>query len=77
MECFWGKRLHGKFMRDVSKLVDARSWLWLKADYLGKGTEGYVFAAQKQALQTRFFRATIEHEDVDLKCKVCVEVKSG
>ena len=33
------KRLHGKFMRDVSKVADARSWQWLRAGYLGKGTE--------------------------------------
>ena len=26
MECFLGKRLHGKFMRDLSKVADARSW---------------------------------------------------
>ena len=58
-------------MRDVSKVADARSWQWLRAGYLEKGTEGYVFAAQKQALRTRFFRATIEQEDVDPKCRVC------
>ena len=67
MECFLGKRLHGKFMRDVSKVADARSWQWLRAGYLGKGTEGYVFAVQEQALRTRLFRATIEREDVDPK----------
>jgi hypothetical protein len=41
------------------------------AGYLGKGTEGFVFAAQEQALRTRFFRATIEKEDVDPRCRVC------
>ena len=71
MECFLGKRLHGKFMRDVTKVADARSWQWLRAGYLGKGTEGYVFAAQEQELQTRFFRTTNEREDVDPKCRVC------
>ena len=77
MECFLGKILHGKFIRDVSKVADARPWQWLRAGYLGKGTEGYVFVAQEQALQTRFFRATIEREDVDPKCRVCCkEVES-
>ena len=75
MKCFMAKRLHGKFMRDVSKEVDARSRQWLRASYLGKG-EGYVFAAQDQALRTRLFRATIEREDVDLKCRV-YKKKSG
>ena len=64
-------------MRDVSKVADARSWQWLRARYLGKGTEGYVFAPQEQALQTRFFCATIEREDVDPKRTVCCkEVES-
>ena len=77
MECFLGKRLHGKFMRDVSKVADARSWQWLRAGYLGKGTEGYVLAAQEQAMRTRLFRTTIEQEDVDPKCRVCCkEVES-
>ena len=77
MESFLGKGLHGEFMRDVSKVADARSWQWLRAGYFGKGTEGYVFAAQEQALRTRFFRATIEREDVDPKCRVCCkEVES-
>ena len=77
MECFLGKRLHGKFMRDVSKVADARSWQWLRAGYLGKGTERYVFAAQEQVLRTRFFRATIQREDIDPKCRVCCkEVES-
>ena len=46
----------------------------LRADYLGKGTEGYVFAAQEQALRTSFFRATIEREDIDPKCRACCKV---
>ena len=64
-------------MRDVSKVADARSWQWLRAGYLGKGTEGYVLAPQEQAMRTRLFRATIEQEDVDPKCRVfCKEVES-
>ena len=58
-------------MRDVSEVADERSWQWLRAGYLGKGTEGFVFAAQEQALRTRFFRATIQKEAVDPKCRVC------
>ena len=67
------KRIHGKFFRDVSEVADDRSWQWLRAGYLGKGTEGFVCAAQEQALRTRFFRATIEKEDVDPKCRMCEE----
>ena len=69
---FKGKRLHGKFMRDVRDVADDRSWQWVRAGYLSKSTEGFVFAAQEQALRTRFFRSEIEKEkDVDPKCRVC------
>ena len=71
IECFRAKRLHGKFLRDVSGVADPRSWQWLRAGYLGKGIEGYVCAAQEQALRTRFFRASIQGEKVDPKCRVC------
>ena len=67
MEFVMGKRLHGKFLTDLSKVADARSWQWVRAGYLGKGTLRYVFAAQEQALWTRFFHATIEWEDVEKK----------
>lgn len=70
-ENFLEKRLHGKFMRDVSEVADERSWQWLRAGYLGKGTEGFVCAAQEQALRTRFFRATIQKEAIDPMCRVC------
>ena len=69
---FKGKRLHGKFMRDVRDVADDRSWQWVRAGYLSKSTEEFVFAAQEQALRTRFFRSEIEKEkDVDPKCRVC------
>ena len=71
------KRLHGKFMRDVKDVADKRSWQWLRAGYLNKGTEGYVCAAQEQALRTRFFCASVQKEDVDQMCRICIrEVES-
>ena len=71
MEFFMAKRLHGKCMRDVLKVVDARSWKQLRAGYFVKSREGYGFDAQEQAMRTRFFWATIERENVDPKCRVC------
>lgn len=46
-ECFLGKRLHGKYMRDVCDVADEKSWQWIMAKYVGKGREVYVFAAQE------------------------------
>ena len=54
-------------------VADGKSWQWLRGRYLAKSTEAYLFAAQEQALRTRFLRATIEGEDVDLLCRVCGE----
>ena len=58
-------------VRDVLKVIDARSWKQLRAGYLVKGREWYGFDAQEQAMGTRFFCATIEREHVDPKCRVC------
>ena len=49
-ETFHDKRLHRKFMRDVTEVADERLWRCLGAGYLGKSTEGYVSAAQELAL---------------------------
>jgi hypothetical protein len=65
------KKLHGKFLVDVEEVADARSWQWIQGGYLAKSTEAYVFAAQEQALRTRFVRAKIDGEDVDSMCRVC------
>jgi hypothetical protein len=67
------KVMHGKFFRDVKELAHERSWDWVKGGYLSKSTEGYVFAAQEQALRTMSVRAKIYGEDVDPKCRVCGE----
>ena len=70
-ETFREKRFcMGPFEREVGEVADERSWQWLRAGHLGKSTEGYVFAAQEQALRTRVqFRVMMEKEDVDLRCQ--------
>ena len=44
-ERLMGKKLHGKFFREVKNVADERSWQWLRGGYLDKRTEGYVCAA--------------------------------
>ena len=70
-ERFAEKRLHGKFLKDVEQVADNRSWQWVRGGYLAKSMEAFVFAAQEQALNTRFFRAKITGEDVSPMCRVC------
>ena len=64
------KAMHGKFFRDVEGVADGRSWQWLRAGYLAKSTEAFIFAAQEQALRTRLFRRKIVGEDVVAECRV-------
>ena len=52
-ETLWETKLYRKIMRVVSEVADERSWLRFRAGHLGKNTEGYVFAAQEQALGTK------------------------
>ena len=65
------KALHGKFFREVEGVADGRSWQWLRAGYLAKSTEAFLFAAQEQGLRTRLFRKAIVGEDVVAECRVC------
>ena len=66
------KPLHGKFFQKVRDVADERSWQWLNGGYLTKATEGFILAAQEQALRTRWVRATIDGvADVDPMCRVC------
>ena len=77
-ESLLGKPLHGKFFATVEKLADEgdvdldRSWQWLKGGFLTKASEGYIMAAQEQALQTRWRKSTIEGvEDENGLCRIC------
>ena len=63
--------MHGKFFREVEGVADGRSWQWLRAGYLAKSTEAFLFAAQEQGLRTRLFRRAIVGEDVVAECRVC------
>ena len=70
-ERLMGKKLHGKFFREVKNVADERSWQWLRGGYLDKRTEGYVCAAQEKALNTRCFCRTVMKQDVNLMCRMC------
>ena len=82
MECFLVKRLHGKFMRDVSKVADARSWQWLRAGYLVKGTEvesvGPV-ACGCSGLAQREYRRRHDHMGLRVYWELCrkYDIKSA
>ena len=71
-----GKPLHGMFFRKISGIADERTWQWLNGGFLTKATEGYVMAAQEQALRTRWVKAKIDGEaDVDPMCRLCGKIE--
>lgn len=71
---FGEKVLHGRYFRDVKEVSGERSWQWVRAGYMGKNLEGFVFAAQENVLKTRLYRNTILKEEVTGNCRVCGKV---
>ena len=67
----WSKEMHGKFFRDVSEFACPRMYEWVKSGYVNKSTEGFLFAAQEQALATNWLKARTGVEGVDARCRKC------
>ena len=66
------KKLHGKFFRDVREVAATENMFdWVKCGSVNKSTEGFVFAAQEQALQTNWLKARITGESDDARCRKC------
>ena len=53
--------------------MSAKSWSWIQKGFLKKETEGMIFAAQEQALQTNWVKKNIDKKDVGEKCRMCGE----
>ena len=54
------KPLHGQSLRQTREVADSKSWLWLASGNLKKETEGFLMAAQDQALRTNVIKVKIE-----------------
>ena len=65
------KKIHGRYLKDMKEAGCNRTWQWLQGGYLNKSMEGFIMAAQEQALRTRWYRSCIQKEDVDECCRVC------
>ena len=65
------KRVHGRVLGDMEEVGTKETWQWLQGGYITKSMEGFIMAAQEQALRTQWFRAKIQKENVSPKCRLC------
>ncbi len=70
-QAFGEKVLHGKFASQVKEVAHERAWQWVRGGFMTPSTEAYVYAAQEQALGTRWLRSTIHQEEVVPECRLC------
>jgi len=69
------KRKHGKLPRDLDKkLVDIeQSYRWLKSDNIKGETESTIVEAQDQAISKNYFKNNILKEEIESKCRLCMQ----
>ena len=67
----WKNRpLHGQHLRNIDWKHDHNStWAWLKPETIKEETEGLIFTAQEQALQTNVMKAKIQEISANSKCR--------
>ena len=63
--------MHGKFFREVAKDATPDMYNWVVKGNVNKTTEGYIFAAQEQALPTNWLKARILGEGANPMCRKC------
>ena len=56
---------------EVGDVGYSSAFEWVSSGSVNKNIEGFVFAAQEQALPTNFLKARITDESEDAKCRVC------
>ena len=70
------KSMHGEWFRNLLEngdKVSQKTFDWLKKGYLDKRTEGFIFAAQEQTLQTNWLKSRITGGEWDRSCRKCKE----
>ena len=67
------KSMHGQYPKRVNeKDVDHQmSYQWLKSGGLKSETEGFIIAAQDQAIKTNYYRSNILNDGTDPMCRIC------
>ena len=71
LERWQSKPLYGQYLQDNKDKTDNDiTWSWLKNGELKKETEGFLIAAQDQALRTNAVKTNIDLVTEDSKCRL-------
>ena len=65
------KPLHGQFVRGTEQIRDQKTWEWIKRGKLKKESEGFLMAAQDQALRTNSVKKRIDNQNVSPTSRMC------
>jgi hypothetical protein len=66
------KPLHGQYIRQLDKDIDLKlTFLWLARGTLSIETEGFICAAQEQAIVTRAIASHIHGANISDQCRLC------
>ena len=71
------KSMHGQYSKRVNeKDVDHQmSDQWIKSGGLKSETEGFIIAAQDQAIKTNYYRSNILNDGTDPICRICGQLQ--
>ena len=72
LERWQNKALHGHYLKHTDGKTDCEiTWNWLTNGYLKKETEGFIVAAQDQAIRTNAIEVKIDKTSSGSKCRLC------
>jgi hypothetical protein len=65
------KKMHGQYLRENMESMCKTTWRWMKDANLKKETEGFIVAAQDQALSTNATKYHVHKTNESPKCRLC------
>ena len=66
------KALHGQYLREVEQVASKKdTFQWIKSGHLKRETEGFLIAAQDQALRANAIKVKIDKQGGSPLCRLC------
>ena len=66
-----GKKLYGRFKRQINNTSHQKTWTWLRKGYFKRETEYLQIAAQNNAISTNHIKEKIDKMQQNSKCRLC------